>query len=92
MKRAFDAALAGLGLLLSAPLWALFAAAIKLEDGGPVFFTQERVGLGGRGFTALKFRSMRPDAEALTGAVQATAHDPRVTRIGRFMRATALDE
>jgi lipopolysaccharide/colanic/teichoic acid biosynthesis glycosyltransferase len=92
VKRAFDAALAGLGLLLSAPLWAAFAAAIKLEDGGPVFFTQERVGLGGRGFTALKFRSMRPDAEALTGAVQAAAHDPRVTRVGRFMRATAMDE
>ena len=52
------------GWSLSAPLWALFAAAIKLEDGGPVFFRQERVGLGGRPFTALKFRSMRPDAEA----------------------------
>ena len=92
MKRIFDAALSGCGLVLSAPLWALFAAAIKLEDGGPVFFTQERVGLGGGSFTALKFRSMRPDAEAATGAVQATEHDPRVTRIGRFMRATAMDE
>ncbi|HET7694626.1 MAG TPA: sugar transferase [Vicinamibacterales bacterium] len=92
MKRAFDMALAGAGLVLSAPLWAAFAAAIKLEDGGPIFFTQERVGLGGRTFTALKFRSMRPDAEAATGAVQATAHDPRVTGIGRFMRATAMDE
>ena len=57
-----------------------------------MFFRQERVGLGGRRFDALKFRSMRPDAEAATGAVQATAHDPRVTRIGRFMRATAMDE
>ena len=92
MKRAFDMALSGLGLIFSAPLWAAFAAAIKLEDGGPVFFTQDRVGLGGCTFSALKFRSMRPDAEALTGAVQATEHDPRVTRTGRFMRATAMDE
>jgi lipopolysaccharide/colanic/teichoic acid biosynthesis glycosyltransferase len=92
MKRAFDIALAGTGLVLSSWAWALFAALIKLEDGGPVFFTQERVGLRGRAFTALKFRSMRPDAEAATGAVQATEHDPRVTRIGRFMRATAMDE
>ena len=92
LKRAFDATLAGGGLLASAPLWAIFAAAIKLEDGGPVFFRQDRVGLGGRSFEALKFRSMRPDAEALTGALQATENDPRVTRIGRFMRATAMDE
>jgi lipopolysaccharide/colanic/teichoic acid biosynthesis glycosyltransferase len=92
VKRAFDMALAGTGLLLSAPFWAAFAAAIKLEDGGPIFFTQERVGLGGRPFTALKFRSMRPDAEATTGAVQAAERDPRVTAIGRFMRATAMDE
>lgn len=92
LKRAFDAALAGAGLVASAPLWAIFAAAIKLEDGGPIFFMQDRVGLGGRAFDALKFRSMRPDAEALTGALQATENDPRVTRIGRFMRATAMDE
>jgi len=92
IKRAFDAALAGFGLIASAPLWALFAALIKLEDGGPVFFRQERVGLNGRVFDALKFRSMRPDAEAMTGAVQATEHDPRVTRIGRVMRVTAMDE
>ena len=92
LKRAFDAALAGTGLILSAPLWAVFAAAIKLEDGGPVFFRQERVGLGGRRFATLKFRSMRPDAEASTGAIQASERDPRVTRVGRFMRATAMDE
>jgi len=92
VKRAFDIALAGAGLVLSAPLWAIFAAAIKVEDGGPVFFTQERVGLGGLPFTALKFRSMRPDAEAATGALQASEGDPRVTSIGRFMRATAMDE
>ena len=92
LKRAFDATLAGVGLILSSPLWLVFAALIKLEDGGPIFFAQDRVGLGGRPFDALKFRSMRPDAEALTGAIQASEHDPRVTRIGRFMRATAMDE
>ena len=57
-----------------------------------MFFRQERVGRGGRVFDALKFRSMVPDAEARTGPVQATENDPRVTRIGRFMRATAMDE
>ena len=65
---------------------------VKAEDGGPVFFRQERVGLNGRMFMALKFRSMRPDAEAGVGAIQATEGDPRVTRIGRLMRATAMDE
>lgn len=91
-KRSFDAVLAATGLLASAPLWAMFACLIKLEDGGPVFYAQDRVGLRGRHFPALKFRSMRPDAETATGAVQATHDDPRVTRIGRVMRATAMDE
>ena len=92
IKRLFDCALAGVGLVASAPLWAVIAVAIKLEDGGPVFFRQARVGLGGRVFDALKFRSMRPDAEARTGPVQATENDPRVTQVGRVMRATAMDE
>jgi lipopolysaccharide/colanic/teichoic acid biosynthesis glycosyltransferase len=91
-KRALDVLLSSLGLLASAPLWLALAAIIKGEDGGPVFYSQERVGLAGRSFRALKFRSMRPDAEASTGAVQATAMDARVTRIGRVMRATAMDE
>ena len=92
MKRALDIALSGLGLVASAPLWAILAAVIKALDGGPVLFRQERVGKDGRVFTALKFRSMRPDAEAILGAVQASENDPRVTPIGRLMRATALDE
>jgi lipopolysaccharide/colanic/teichoic acid biosynthesis glycosyltransferase len=92
IKRGFDIALSGAGLLLSAPLWALFAAAIKVEDGGPVFFTQERVGRGGRVFTAFKFRSMLVDADGSTGPRQARRHDPRVTLVGRFLRATAMDE
>jgi lipopolysaccharide/colanic/teichoic acid biosynthesis glycosyltransferase len=92
LKRAFDVVLSATGLAASAPLWAVLAAAITAEDGGPVFFRQERVGLGGRPFLAIKFRSMRPDAEAGVGAIQAAAQDPRVTRIGRLMRSTAMDE
>ncbi len=92
MKRLFDAALAGVGLVLSAPVWAVAAALVKLEDGGPVFFRQERVGPNGRTFDVLKFRSMVVHAERDHGPLQASAGDARVTRIGRFMRATAMDE
>jgi lipopolysaccharide/colanic/teichoic acid biosynthesis glycosyltransferase len=91
-KRALDIVLAGTGLVGSSPLWLLLAAIIKLEDGGPVFYSQERVGEGGRVFRAYKFRSMIPDAERNVGALQASANDSRVTRIGRLMRATAMDE
>jgi lipopolysaccharide/colanic/teichoic acid biosynthesis glycosyltransferase len=90
-KRTLDVVLSGAGLVLSAPIWALVSVAIKLEDSGPVFYRQERVGQGGRRFDALKFRSMIPDAES-GRAIQAATNDPRVTRIGRIMRATALDE
>ncbi len=92
MKRVFDIALSGTGLLLSSPIWLVLAALIWLEDHGPVFYTQDRVGLRGRVFRVLKFRSMVPNAEARLGALQASHGDPRVTRIGRLMRATALDE
>ena len=92
IKRLFDVALSGIGLIASAPLWALIAAAIKIEDGGPIFFPQERVGLGGRVFTALKFRSMIVDAESRSGPVQADENDPRITRIGRLLRGSAMDE
>lgn len=91
-KRAFDILLSGTGIVLSSPVWPLVAVALKLQDGGPVFYPQPRVGRQGRLFTALKFRSMIPHAEAATGAVQATPDDPRVTRVGRILRATALDE
>ena len=73
-------------------MWLTIAAAIRIEDGGPVFFAQERVGLRGRHFNALKFRSMIVDAEAHVGPMQAGHEDPRVTRIGRLLRATAMDE
>jgi lipopolysaccharide/colanic/teichoic acid biosynthesis glycosyltransferase len=91
-KRLLDVMLAGGGLIVSAPLWVAIAALIKMEDGGPIFFSQERVGCRGRRFEALKFRSMIVDAEAGTGPIQAGENDPRVTRIGRMLRATAMDE
>ncbi|MGE0450088.1 MAG: sugar transferase [Vicinamibacterales bacterium] len=91
-KRALDVALSGAGLVVSAPLWAVIALLIKLEDGGPVFYSQPRVGQSGRVFTVLKFRSMIVNAEAKSGPVQASEHDPRVTRVGRRLRATAMDE
>jgi lipopolysaccharide/colanic/teichoic acid biosynthesis glycosyltransferase len=89
LKRPFDACLGGLGLLLSSPLWALAALAIKLEDGGSVFFRQERWGQGQRPMRVYKFRTMSPNADR---TVQATADDPRITQVGRILRATAFDE
>jgi lipopolysaccharide/colanic/teichoic acid biosynthesis glycosyltransferase len=91
-KRLLDLVLSASGLLASAPLWAVIAALIKLQDRGPVFFSQERVGRHGRLFRALKFRSMAVDAEARSGPLQSGEHDPRVTRLGRILRATAMDE
>jgi lipopolysaccharide/colanic/teichoic acid biosynthesis glycosyltransferase len=92
MKRSFDLLLAAGGMLLFAPLAGVIAALIKLEDGGPVFFAQDRVGAGCRVFRVLKFRSMIPDAERETGPVQAALKDARVTRVGHVLRATAMDE
>jgi lipopolysaccharide/colanic/teichoic acid biosynthesis glycosyltransferase len=92
MKRAVDIAVSAAGLLVLSPVAAVIAAAIKLEDGGPVLFRQARVGRFGREFTALKFRSMVVDAERDTGAIQAVANDPRITSVGRLLRATAFDE
>jgi lipopolysaccharide/colanic/teichoic acid biosynthesis glycosyltransferase len=91
-KRLLDVILSGSGLIVSAPLWAAIGALIKIEDGGPVFFSQERVGHRGGRFDALKFRSMIIDAEARTGPIQAGENDPRITRIGRILRTTAMDE
>ena len=91
LKRAFDVSLSGAGLVLSSPVWLLIASAIKLEDGGPVMFTQDRVGRGGVAFRAFKFRSMVADAATLPPQ-QAGEHDPRITRVGRVLRATAMDE
>jgi len=92
MKRAFDVIVSAAGLVVFSPVAVLIAIAIKLDDGGPVLFSQDRVGRYGAPFAAHKFRSMIVDAEKMTGAVQATAGDPRVTRVGRILRATAFDE
>src|SRR5947207_4272929 len=78
--------------MASAPLWPVIAAAIKLDSRGPVFYAQRRVGEGGRPFSVLKFRSMVADAERTVGPRQAREADPRITRVGRLLRATAMDE
>lgn len=91
-KRGFDLLLSSFGLLLSLPLWVVIPLAIKLEDGGPVLFVQERWGRFGRGIRVFKFRTMIKDAERIYGSLQATADDPRITRVGKILRATALDE
>jgi lipopolysaccharide/colanic/teichoic acid biosynthesis glycosyltransferase len=92
VKRALDLTLSGAGLFVSSPLWAFIATAIKLDSPGPVFYSQARVGEGGRAFHVLKFRSMVDNAEALAGPLQASADDRRITRVGHVLRATALDE
>src|SRR5690606_408645 len=93
IKRPVDVIVAGMGLVIGAPVFFAVAAAVKLTSPGPVFYHQQRVGLRGRIFWVHKFRSMRQDAEAVTGAVWAVpTGDPRVTPIGLFLRRTRLDE
>jgi lipopolysaccharide/colanic/teichoic acid biosynthesis glycosyltransferase len=101
-KRAFDFAIALAGIVAASPLFALIALAIKLDSPGPVLFVQRRCGRDGREFPMLKFRSMVPNAQALQRALRAQsevdgptfklAHDPRITRVGRWLRRTSLDE
>jgi lipopolysaccharide/colanic/teichoic acid biosynthesis glycosyltransferase len=110
VHRAMNLFIAAVALFVALPLLLLIAIAIKLTSRGPVFYTQERIGLdrrtsgvksdntrrtrdlGGRPFTMYKFRTMRVDAEAHSGAVWATQNDPRVTPVGRFLRQYRLDE
>ena len=101
-KRVMDFTLSAMALLALAPLFAVVAALIKLQDGGPVLFVQERSGLHGRTFPMLKFRTMVVDAEKRLAALQAQnemsgpvfkmKHDPRITALGRFLRKTSIDE
>jgi exopolysaccharide biosynthesis polyprenyl glycosylphosphotransferase len=91
-KRLMDILAAVTGLALAAPLLALSAAAIRLFSGPPVFYSQDRVGRDGKTFRLWKLRTMRLGAEESTGAVLASRDDPRVTRIGKFLRAARLDE
>ncbi|MEL7208476.1 MAG: sugar transferase, partial [Actinomycetota bacterium] len=101
-KRLFDVATAAIGLLVAAPVLAVATVAIKLDGPGPVFFGQDRVGRDGRRFRVWKFRTMVPDAEArleelrehneADGPLFKMRDDPRITRVGRFLRKTSLDE
>jgi lipopolysaccharide/colanic/teichoic acid biosynthesis glycosyltransferase len=91
-KRLFDFALSAIGLALLSPLYLILGLLVKLDSSGPVFFKQERMGMNGKVFSIWKFRTMRRDAESETGAVWASEGDPRVTRIGRFLRKSHLDE
>ena len=101
-KRATDLVLTGFGVVVISPLLAVLALAIKLDDGGPVLFRQARVGRDGSTFTMLKFRSMHPDAEARLAELRALnpqigtmfkmEDDPRITRVGKFLRRLSLDE
>lgn len=92
LKRMTDLVLGGVILIVSAPIWILLTAIIPLDSRGPVFYSQMRVGVNGRTFRLLKFRSMVQNAERLTGPVLTQQDDPRVTRVGRFIRRMRLDE
>lgn len=92
IKGGLDRVLAAGFLVLTLPFWVLIIVLIKLEDGGQVIYRQERIGKNGKPFFLLKFRSMKKDAEKSTGAVWAKEKDPRITKIGKFLRRTHLDE
>ncbi len=92
MNRSLDVALAGLGLVVASPLLAVAALAVKLEDGGPVLFRQVRVGKDGRDFELLKLRSMVVDAERQGAGFAVDRGDARITRVGRVIRRTSIDE
>jgi lipopolysaccharide/colanic/teichoic acid biosynthesis glycosyltransferase len=92
VNRVADLAVAGCALLVAAPLLAVSALAIKLEDGGPVFYAQRRVGRHGGDFALLKLRTMVPDAERLGAGYALDEGDPRITRVGRVLRRLSLDE
>jgi lipopolysaccharide/colanic/teichoic acid biosynthesis glycosyltransferase len=87
-----DVLLASAGLLLSLPISMVAALAIKLEDGGPVFYRQERWGRGSTKFSVLKFRTMDPDSDRRVGILMARQDDPRVTRVGTVLRRMGIDE
>ena len=92
IKRAFDIILALAGIALSSPIMAICALMIRLDSPGPVIYKQERLTLHRKPFNIFKFRTMRNDAEKETGAVLATDHDPRITKVGRALRSLRLDE
>ena len=91
-KRALDLAITLPAMVVTAPIMLMVALAIKLEDGGPVFYKQARASLDGKVFDILKFRSMVVDADKIGNRSGATSNDPRITKVGRFTRATRIDE
>lgn len=91
-KRLLDIVASLLGLIIGIPLLIIFGAAIKIEDKGPIFYKQERLGLKGRRFYVYKLRSMRINAESIGGAQWAQKDDPRITKVGKFIRKTRIDE
>ena len=92
VRRIVSLAISLIGLVLALPLLPLIMLAVRLDSKGPIFYTQTRVGKGGRIFKVVKFRTMRADAETLSGPQWASNNDPRVTRVGRFLRTSRLDE
>jgi exopolysaccharide biosynthesis polyprenyl glycosylphosphotransferase len=106
LKRVFDIVVSVVAIIALTPVWLIVPLVIKADDRGPVFFRQTRVGLDGREFRMWKFRSMRPDAEQVLARLKAELEerdagnvvmfkmkdDPRVTRVGRFLRASSIDE
>lgn len=92
LKRAMDIAISVVGITITSPIMLAVALAIKLEDGGPVFYKQKRVTLGGEVFDILKFRSMIVNAEKDGKSIPATGNDPRITKVGRIIRAVRIDE
>ena len=92
MNRAVDAAAAGLGLAVASPFLAAAALAIKLDDRGPVFYRQRRVGLNGEEFELVKLRTMEVDAERKGAGLAVNKDDPRITRAGRLLRRLSIDE
>ena len=92
MNRGLDAVAAGLGLAVTSPVLAAAALAIKLEDGGPVFYRQRRVGLNGEEFELVKLRTMEVGAEHKGAGFAVNEGDPRITRVGGALRRLSLDE
>ncbi len=91
-RRVLSLTISLVGLILALPLFPLIVLAILLDSKGPVFYTQPRVGKAGHVFNVVKFRTMRPDAESANGPQWAGDNDPRITRVGRFLRSSRLDE
>ena len=92
LKKPFDFLLSLTGIIISLPLWVIISILIWAEDKGPIFYSQNRVGINGRLFKTYKFRTMLPESDQLYGNKQAVEDDTRITGVGKYLRYTALDE